>query len=116
MRNIPDPGDWTPEWYTTWESRKLHLPRPSTEGSRSDSDSENSGSEEGSQVSGVSGSYSSSSSYDDDEWEEAPECGTLVNTRQKIGEHVTRVHPDFTSSLRKSRWRKKYFPAGSFPY
>ena len=113
MRNIPDPGDWTPEWYTTWESRKLHLPRPSTEGSVSDSDSENSGSEEGSQL---SGSYSSGSSYDDDEWEEAPECGTIVNTRQKIGEHVTRVHPDFTSSLRKSRWRKKYFPAGSFPY
>ena len=122
MRNIPDPGDWTPEWYTTWGGRKF--PRPSTsEGSfdtcsgQSGSDTENFDSDGESQVIGGSGSYSSSSSFDeDDEWEEAPECGTLVNTRQKIGEHVTKVHPDFTSSLRKSRWRKKYFPAGSFPY
>jgi len=124
MRNIPDPGDWTPEWYTTWGGSKLLLPRPSsTEGSfdsgHSESDTENFDSEGESQA---SCSYSSNSSYDDDdddddvEWEEAPECGTIVNTRQKIGEHVTRVHPDFTSSLRKSRWRKKYFPAGSFPY
>mmetsp|Transcript_44927 Transcript_44927/g.108601 ORF Transcript_44927/g.108601 Transcript_44927/m.108601 type:complete len:1005 (-) Transcript_44927:73-3087(-) len=49
-------------------------------------------------------------------WEDAPECGHIVNMRLKIGEHVTRVHPAYTSSLRRSRWRKKYFPKGSFPY
>ena len=49
-------------------------------------------------------------------WEEAPECGQIINVRQKIGERVTRVHPDYTSSLRRSRWRKKYFPRGTFPY
>jgi len=49
-------------------------------------------------------------------WEEAPECGDIVNMKLKIGEHVTRVHPAYTSSLRRSRWRKKYFPKGSFPY
>ncbi|KAL3941745.1 MAG: hypothetical protein SGBAC_003957 [Bacillariaceae sp.] len=49
-------------------------------------------------------------------WEDAPECGRIVNVSLKIGEHVTRVHPAYTTSLRRSRWRKKYFPKGSFPY
>ena len=118
MRTIPDPGNWTPEWYTTWGGRKC--PRPSTSEGSFDSNQSGSDTNGESQVSGGAGSYSSSSSSfdedDDIEWEAAPECGTLVNTRQKIGEHVTKVHPDYTSSLRKSRWRKKYFPAGSFPY
>lgn len=64
-------------------------------------------------------SYSASSgtgSSGSSSWEEAPECGEIINVRQKIGERVTRVHPDFTSSLRRSRWRKKYFPRGTFPY
>merc|ERR1739838_957508 len=111
MRNMPYPGDWTAEGYTTGVGRKLLLPRPSTEESvgsgHSESGTENSDSDEESQN---SGSYSSSSSYEDEDWEDAPECGILVNTKQKIGENLTRVHPEFTSSLRKSRWRKKYFP------
>ena len=62
-------------------------------------------------------SYSSSASSNvSTSWEEAPECGVIINIRQKIGERVTRVHPDYTSSLRRSRWRKKYFPRGTFPY
>jgi len=115
MRNIPDPGDWTPEWYTTWGGRKLLLRRPSIESSidsGSDSYTEKDYYDKDSLR-----SYSSGSSYEDEEdWEDAPECGTFVNTKQKIGEHVTRVHPDYTSSLRKSRWRRKYFPIGTFPY
>lgn len=120
MGNIPDPGDWTPEWYTTWGRRKLQLPRSCPQ---DDIDSYTVGTDGQTYDSGTCGSgtymtYSTYGDYDDedDEWEEAPECGTLVNTRQKIGEHLTKVHPDFTSSLRKSRWRKKYFPAGTFPY
>lgn len=65
------------------------------------------------------GSYSGSEGYDDEteaSWEDAPECGEIINMRLKIGEHITRVHPDYTSSLRRSRWRQKYFPKGTFPY
>jgi len=115
MRKIPDPGDWTPEWYTTWGGRKLLKRRPSFESSVDSGD--DSYTEKDYDDKDSLRSYSSGSSYEDDEeWEEFPECGTFVNTKQKIGEHVTRVHPDYTSSLRKSRWRKKYFPIGTFPY
>mmetsp|Transcript_17021 Transcript_17021/g.39268 ORF Transcript_17021/g.39268 Transcript_17021/m.39268 type:complete len:1209 (+) Transcript_17021:165-3791(+) len=118
MPKIPDPGDWTPEWYTTWGGRKGLMQKPTSEssvesGSISDSSTEKEYNDEDSLR-----SFTSGSSYDDDEDhdEDAPECGTFVNTKQKIGEHVSRVHPDYTSSLRKSRWRKKYFPIGTFPY
>jgi hypothetical protein len=58
------------------------------------------------------------SNGDEDElsWEEIPECGKLKNVKLKIGDRITRVTPELTSSLRKSRWRKKHFPHGSFPY
>ena len=47
---------------------------------------------------------------------ENPECGTFRNVELKIGERITRVTPDLTCSLRRSRWRKKHFPKGTFPY
>ena len=53
---------------------------------------------------------------DDDEsddedvsWEETPECGRIKNVKLKIGERISRVTPDLTSSLRQSRWRKRHF-------
>lgn len=64
-----------------------------------------------------SDTHSSQGDDDDESWEiDTPECGTLRNVRQKIGEHVSRVHPLYTSSLRQSRFRKKWFPRGTFPY
>ena len=39
---------------------------------------------------------------------EKPEIGTLHTLRYKVGEKTTRVHYDYTSMLRKSRWKKKY--------
>ena len=119
MPKIPDPGDWTPEWYTTWGGRKLLLRRPSADSSddsSSDSDTDGEYCDKDSVHSYSTGSRTGSSYGDDEDWEDAPECGTFVNTKLKIGEHVSRVHPDHTSSLRKSRWRRKYFPAGTFPY
>jgi len=139
MRNVPDPGDWTPEWYTSWGDKRHLLPRPSTEtssytrntygesygesysASKDDYTIEDDESTRDDDYDKDSlRSYSTGSTFsdddEDDEWEDAPECGTLVNTKLKIGEHVSRVHPDYTSSLRKSRWRKKYFPIGTFPY
>ena len=114
MRNIRDRGDWTPEWYTTWGGRKQRERRPSLDSSvdsLSDSYTERRHNDDDTR-----GSYSSGeSSYSDEDWEDAPECGTLVNTKLKIGEPVSRVHPDYTSSLLKSRWRNKYFPIGALP-
>jgi len=139
MRNVPDPGDWTPEWYTSWGDKRHLLPRPSTETSSytrntygesygesysaskddytvEDDDSTRDDDYEKDSLRSYSTGSTFSDDDEDDEWEDAPECGTLVNTKLKIGEHVSRVHPDYTSSLRKSRWRKKYFPIGTFPY
>lgn len=48
--------------------------------------------------------------------DERPECGTIRNVRLRIGEKITRVTPDLTSYVRRSRWRKKHFPPGTFPY
>ena len=140
IENIPDPGEWTEEWYTTW--KRPHERRGGASADNDDSSSEGSYTEQGSfteepesfdnrgsfitdassahPMSTFSGSHGESSDEDDDDddmsWEEAPECGTIINVKQKIGERVSRVHPDYTSSLRRSRWRKKYFPRGTFPY
>jgi hypothetical protein len=56
--------------------------------------------------------------YDQDAWEETPECGTFRNTQPQLrcGERITLVTPELVSSLRRSRWRKKFFPRGTFPY
>ena len=48
--------------------------------------------------------------------DERPECGTIRNVRLRIGEKITRVTPDLTSYVRRSRWRKKHFSPGTFPY
>lgn len=135
IENIPDPGEWTEEWYKQWKSPYDGRAPPGR--SNSDDDYTNDGSynsgaftdggrsrESGSSVNDESSYYSGSESEtsrrftDDDDysWEEAPECGEIINVKQKIGERVSRVHPDYTSSLRRSRWRKKYFPRGTFPY
>ena len=42
------------------------------------------------------------------------EIGALSTVRLKVGERISRIHPDFTTSLRRSRWRKKYLK-GAFP-
>lgn len=64
----------------------------------------------------TSDSCSSSGYSDDGTWEDAPECGTFTNVKPKLGERVSRVTPDHTSHLLRSRFRKKHFPRGSFPY
>lgn len=140
IENIPDPGEWTEEWFTQWKAPALGA----VSSSRSmddytamsyadrttftDYDGTNRGSftEDGSTVRNPDDDFSSSASSgsgserseddDDDTWEEAPECGELINVKQRIGERITRVHYNYTSSLRRSRWRKKYFPRGTFPY
>uniref|UniRef100_A0A7S1BKK6 Uncharacterized protein n=2 Tax=Corethron hystrix TaxID=216773 RepID=A0A7S1BKK6_9STRA len=45
-----------------------------------------------------------------------PEVGTLNTVCLAIGESSSRVTWEYTSSLRKSRWRRKFFPRNTFPY
>jgi penicillin-binding protein 1A len=87
-----------------------------------DEDSDGSSGSFGSHGSSSSCSSRGSSCDDDDDddddetWEDIPECGTLVNVKPKINERVARLTPDHTSHLLRSRFRKKHFPRGSFPY
>lgn len=53
---------------------------------------------------------------DDLSWEETPECGKFKHVILKPGDRISRVSPDLTSYLRRSRWRKKHFPRGTCPY
>jgi len=110
-------GEWTEEWYQ----------KPWTSYSDSSMDSSSCSEELESQTSRSemdqlrrryrTGEHSEDD--DDDEngsWEDIPECGTIRNVKLKIGERISRVTPDITSSLRRSRWRRKFFPRGTFPY
>lgn len=56
----------------------------------------------------------STSSESNESWDDAAECGTLVNVKPKLGERVSRVTPDHTSHLLRSRFRRKYTPRGSY--
>ena len=50
----------------------------------------------GSCTTGSSCSSGHDDSDDEDSWEEDPECGTIRNVKQRIGERTSRVHPDYT--------------------
>ena len=99
IMNIPtNPADWDEEWFTTWQARKEnpHRLEQKKRGKKSK------------RIKSYVG--------DDDEscFVGLPEIGSIYTIRFRIGERVSRVHYDYTSSLRKSRWKKKYFPKGIF--
>lgn len=143
---MPDPGEWTEDWFTTWQSRKQN---PNNlilytrdqdlleDEERSDHGDEHANATVNSVVSFsgdiMRGALSPSRAVpstpvleeeeeeENDaivkpEWEETPQVGTLCTLRLKIGEKVSRVKWDYTSHLRRSRWRRKHFPNGNFPY
>lgn len=39
--------------------------------------------------------------------------GNIYVVKYRPGERMSRVHPEFTSFLHKSRWKMKYFPSGN---
>lgn len=97
-------GEWTEEWYKKpWDS--LSLAQSLSVG---DADLK--------EIAAMRRRYGGTDDEEEVSWEETPECGTIRNVKLKIGERVTRVTPDITCSLRRSRWRKKFFPKGTFPY
>lgn len=131
---MPEKGEWDEGWYTTWHSRKdnpnnliLHeqdeMDNSSSYFSQSDdghsmNDHSDDLSEDSAFRENEDGTdYASQFTKDTNEsWEEVPEVGTICTIRLKIGENVSRVHYCWTSRLRRSRWRRKFFPRGTFPY
>jgi hypothetical protein len=115
VTRIPDEDEWNENWYTTWRSRRdnpnnliafaeLEIKTPSY-------------SEENNIVEGLSSIDESihTNSSKAPKRKVTIEIGTLCPVRLKTGERISRVHPEFTSSLRRSRWRKKYVSGMKFP-
>jgi hypothetical protein len=85
MKGVKYPRQWEEEWYTSWLSRRKN------EGPKS----------RATMQSGVP-----------DEWGQDKTVGTIIITRHRIGERMSRVHHDHTSYLFRSKWRKKYYTKG----
>jgi len=122
ISNPPDPNTWEEEWYTTWKTRRDN---PNTLKRRElENSSRNDGIDDFQSVVTNQRRISESTSTrgqlaDLDSCIGAvvlslPEIGTINTLRFRTGERVSRVHHEHTSFLRKSRWKKKYFPRGIF--
>jgi len=141
MKNMPEPGEWNEDWFTTWKSRRENpnnlviFDKDENDEMAEISVGESSSIDEGSIQSNGSSHDDLGDKYaaiEDSEgeeedhgdvnngtsatWEETLEVGTLCTVRLKIGERASRVHYDYTSLLRKSRWRKKYCPFDTFSH
>lgn len=121
VTKIPESGDWDEDWYTTWKSRREN-PNNLVTFTEADIPSLSMNS---TGTSSTSTTMTGSRSYDSSEKESANtepfqkktvliEIGNIVSVRFG-GERVSKVHPDYTSSLRRSRWRKKYM-RGEFAF
>eukprot|EP00584_Thalassiosira_punctigera_P009396 CAMPEP_0172543496 /NCGR_PEP_ID=MMETSP1067-20121228/13876_1 /TAXON_ID=265564 ORGANISM="Thalassiosira punctigera, Strain Tpunct2005C2" /NCGR_SAMPLE_ID=MMETSP1067 /ASSEMBLY_ACC=CAM_ASM_000444 /LENGTH=1124 /DNA_ID=CAMNT_0013329923 /DNA_START=66 /DNA_END=3440 /DNA_ORIENTATION=+ len=95
---IPEPGAWSEDWYTTWKSRKDN---PNNLVAFARDEIENTGESDPLII-------SSFSRHETASLKKKVEIGSFFPVRVAGGEHVSRIHPEFTSSLRQSRWRKKY--------
>lgn len=121
VTKIPESGDWNEDWYTTWKSRRDN-PNNLVTFTVSDIPSLSMNS---TGTSNTSTTVTESNSYDKsvESSDTAPckkkavliEIGNIVSVRFGTGERVSKVHPDYTSSLRRSRWRKKYMQ-GEFAF
>mmetsp|Transcript_23291 Transcript_23291/g.35936 ORF Transcript_23291/g.35936 Transcript_23291/m.35936 type:complete len:299 (+) Transcript_23291:484-1380(+) len=123
MDNVGD-DEWDQDWYLTWQCKRemgalIAYSQSEDESVIEDTLSRvSSGTRYDESVASEEMDDNDDDDYisDDDSWEELPQCGSIHNVKLKIGERVSRVHHNHTSSLRRSRWRKKYFPRGTFPY
>ena len=107
VTRIPEPGEWSEDWYTTWKSRR---------------DNPNNlmafAQDETGRISeplpGIDTTTATVSRGRSRTVKKVVEIGSLCPVRVRGGERVSRIHPDFTSSLRQSRWRKKYLKGYMF--
>jgi len=108
VTKIAEPGEWNEDWYTTWRSRRDNPNNLIT--FAADVTVKNS---ERLFVHNVTMSGSPDCTKSQKKY--VVEIGSLCPMRVKAGERVSRIHPEFTSSLRQSRWRKKYLKGLLFP-
>lgn len=90
---IPYPGSWEENWFTPWQAFRAN-PNNLLIDQKISNDSEDS----------------------EDLVGERPQIGVLVTVRQNINESLTRVSYMHSSNLRRSRWRRKFYPYGTFPF
>ncbi len=99
VTRIPEEGEWSEDWFTTWKSRKDN---PNNLESCAQDEKENM----------MNGNATVSETPRENDHAVGGnivvEIGSLFPVRVKPGERISRIHPEFTSSLRQSRWRKKY--------
>ncbi len=103
VENAPDALAWKREWYMTWKSRKENPNQLLQDEKVDDSQSA---------VASHNGTFSVV--HEADAIDASPQIGNICTMRLKIGQRITRIHPDYTSSLRRSRFRKKYCKKSSF--
>lgn len=107
VTRIPEPGEWSEDWYTTWKSRRDN---PNNLMAFAQ-DETGKISEPLPRIDATTATVSRGRSRT---VKKVVEIGSLCPVRVRGGERVSRIHPDFTSSLRQSRWRKKYLKGYMF--
>jgi hypothetical protein len=133
FQGVTNPQEWDQDWYTSWSAKKnqnlVHLKRedelsrykPFKSGSLLDrsrlptrpgvktsmpSDSPVSIRDDVSISSQLKSANHDGGDDDGVLW-----IGNIYVVKNRPGERMSRVHPDFTSFLHKSRWKSKYFPS-----
>jgi hypothetical protein len=90
---FPYPGSWEENWFTPWQAYRVN-PNNLLIDQKISNDSKDS----------------------EDLVRECPQIGVMVTVRQNVNESLTRVSFMHSSNLRRSRWRKKFYPYGTFPF
>lgn len=115
--NLPDPK-WTDELYEALELLKKpqkNLSQLLRDEYEDDSISDGRGKQRG-RRGALAEAYNSIKWCDDVEAGVALEVGMFVTMPLIIGERITRVHYQLTSSCRRSEWLLTYFPGDTYPY
>jgi len=109
-------GTWPVDWYTTWQSWKDGQDHVNVFVTDEDGVDESFDADEEDQSNEKYQRLKTLRQVKDTYSEQGPEIGTLFTMRLKLGAGISQVNYNCTSSYWRSRWRRKYFPSGTFPY
>ena len=105
---IADPDEWNEDWYTTWKSRRDNPNNLLAYAKEDEISTTKRGASDDETVETYESDAESVVTNDKPRVKKVIEIGNIVSVRVRCGERVSKVHPDFTSSLRMSRWKRKY--------
>lgn len=105
---IADPDEWNEDWFTTWKSRRDNPNNLLTYAKEDEVSTTKRGASDDGTVETHDSDAESDVTEDKPRVKKVIEIGNIVSVRVRCGERVSRIHPDFTSSLRMSRWKRKY--------